>query len=95
MTGSEKKLIEKFLEKKKYEGICGFFFAQEDDEGNAYGIYLIIDADYIKEYSETYVGGNPKLVSILLRNKVSSDIQKFLGLDPRSFEVGSIAKKCE
>lgn len=94
MTNSEKKLIQKFLEKKKYEGICGFFFAQEDDEGNAYGIYLIIDIDYIENNSSNFFP-NPKLVSILLRNKVSSDIQKFLGLHPRSFEVGSIAKKCE
>jgi hypothetical protein len=94
MNLTQKKLVEKFLEKKTYEGVCGFFFTQED-EHEVNGIYLIIDVEYIKNYSETYVSGGPTLVSTLLRNKVSKDIQNFLGLKLGSFYVGSIAKKCE
>ena len=94
MNLTQKKLVEKFLEKMTYEGVCGFFFTQEDDD-EVIGIYLIIDVEYIKNYSETYVSGGPILVSTVLRNKVSNDIQNFLGLKSGSFYVGSIAKNCE
>lgn len=91
----EVKILNKLLDSKSYEGVCGFTFTQdEDEEGNSkVGSVLIIFSDEWYRSSDNAVDLNRKLKYMSeTKTNVKKTIVKFLGL--KDIYVGSYLENC-
>ena len=81
------KLVKKFLETYKMDGICEFMvdWSPEDDNPTI-TVYIVIDIDWLKK-----IQIRPESIARKLRERVKDEIKKWLGVD---VYVGSIARKC-
>lgn len=91
----EVKILNKLLDSKYYEGVCGFTFTQdEDEEGNSrVGSVLIIFSDEWYRSSDITIDLNKKF-NYMIETKVDvgREIEKFLGL--KDIYVGSYLENC-
>ena len=81
------KLVKKFLETYKMDGICKFMVDwSPEDDAPTITVYIVIDIDWLKK-----IQIRPESIARKLRERVKDEIKKWLGVD---VYVGSIARKC-
>lgn len=79
-------LLEKFVSTLNVEGVCGFWVDEEKDENELYWVYMIIDLDWLEEFTS-----KPEFVVHRMKIGLREEIKKWLGINVM---VGSAVKKC-
>lgn len=69
-----KKIVEKFLTLRSYDGICGFTIIEASD--NQFQVIIFIDLDWVKKFFTS-----PQRVAQGLREKVKKDIKRYTGFE--------------
>jgi hypothetical protein len=83
------KVLTKFLEKKSFPGVCGFWIDEESiAEDEKIFIYLILDESFIR-----YSSIKPDILATSMKNSVKRIIDQILGED--LVRMGSIVRDCE